>query len=54
MIYIPETSANYVIGGVDGWVNELATIAMFRNGAWTEAGQFNRAREVSFCSFCSF
>ena len=51
MIYVPATSAYYVIGGFDG--NNLATIAMFKNGAWSEAGQLNTARHVSFCSVVS-
>ena len=50
MVYVPATSAYYVIGGYDG--SELKTIAMFKNGAWSEAGQLNTARSVSFNSFC--
>ena len=49
MVYIPATSAYYVIGGYDG--TRLKTIGMFKNGAWSEAGQLNTARQVSFCSF---
>ena len=49
MVYIPQASAYYVIGGHDG--SNLNTIAKFKNGAWNEAGQFNTAREVSFF-FC--
>ena len=49
MVYIPATSAYYVIGGNDG--GDLSTIGMFKNGAWSEAGQLNTARSVSFCSF---
>ena len=52
MVYVPETTAYYVIGGIGDWA-ELATIAMFKNGAWSEAGQLNTARYVSFCSFFS-
>ena len=50
MVYVPVTSAYYVIGGVNGdsW---LTRIAMFKNGAWSEAGQLNTARDVSFRSF---
>ena len=50
MVYVPATSAYYVIGGYDG--GDLSTIGMFKNGAWTEVGQLNTARQVSF--FCSF
>ena len=49
MVYVPATSAYYVIGGYDG--GDLPTIGMFKNGAWSEAGQLNTARRVSFCSF---
>ena len=49
MVYIPATSAYYVIGGNDG--GDLSTIGMFKNGAWSEAGQLNTARQVSFFSF---
>ena len=48
IIYLPERTAYYVIGGTDGTF--LATIAMFKNGAWSEAGHLNTARTVSFCS----
>ena len=53
MVYIPATSAYYVIGGYDGW-EDLATIAKFKYGAWTEAGQLNTARSVSFSLFFVF
>ena len=51
MVYIPATSAYYVIGGQYDY-NKLPTIGMFKNAAWSEAGQLNEARAVSFCSFC--
>ena len=52
MVYVPQLSAYYVIGGTDGW-NRLARIAMLRNGAWQDAGQLNTARDVSCCwLFC--
>ena len=51
MVYIPSTSAYFVIGGYDGDEN-LAAIGMFKNGAWNEAGRLNTAHKVSFCSFC--
>ena len=47
MVYIPATSAYYVIGGSD-YLQYLATIGMFKNGAWSKAGQLNTARPVSF------
>ena len=50
MVYVPATSAYYVIGGLGDW-EHLATIAKFKNGAWSEAGQLNTARSVSFYSF---
>ena len=50
MVYIPATSAYYVIGGYDGVY--LSTIGMFKNGAWSEAGQLKTARSVSFYSYC--
>ena len=47
MVYIPQTSAYYVIGGYDG-SDRISTIAMLKNGAWSEAGHLNTARTVSF------
>ena len=53
MVYAPATSAYYVIGGnIGNWSTTLLTIAMFKNGAWSEAGQLNTARDVSFYSYC--
>ena len=52
MVYVPALSAYYVIGGYSGGF--LSTIAMFKNGAWSEAGQLNTAREVSFLLFFVF
>ena len=49
MVYVPATSAYYVIGGYDG--GSLSQIAKFKNGAWSRAGQLNTARSVSFYSF---
>ena len=58
MLYIEELSAFFIIGGyVTGSVlsgDYLATIAKFANGVWSSAGQLNRMRYVSFCSFCFF
>ena len=50
MVYIGVKSAYYVIGGQDD-TNSQATIAMFKNGVWSQAGQLNTARYVSF-SLC--
>ena len=50
MVYVPATSAYYVVGGFSG--RFLSKIGMFKNGAWSEAGQLNTARSVSFNSFC--
>ena len=52
MVYVPATSAYYVIGGVKNDWDQLSTIGMFKNGAWSEVGQLNAARYVSFCLFC--
>ena len=49
MVYIAAKSAYYVIGGYSS--GYLSTIAMFKNGAWSQAGQLNRGRRVSF-SLC--
>ena len=43
MVYVPATSAYYVVGGWDG-IDRVSTIAMFNIGAWSEAGQLNTAR----------
>ena len=59
MVFVPETSAYYVIGGFDegwgiggNWIRrDQARIGMFKNGAWSEAGQLKTARYVSFRSF---
>ena len=47
MLYIPEISSYLVIGGYSGDVN-LAKIAQFKNGAWSDAGNLNSPRHVSF------
>lgn len=49
MVYIPQISAYVVIGGFDGF--HLSTIAMFKKGVWSEAGQLHMARYVSLFSF---
>ena len=52
LIYVPATSAYYVIGGSGGGAR--STIGKFKNGAWSEAGQLNAPRYVSFYSFFIF
>ena len=46
MVYIPNILSYVVIGGHDG--KALSQIGMFTNGTWSDAGQMNRARAVSF------
>ena len=50
MVYIPELPAYIVIGGYDGR-NRISNIGKFQNGAWSDVGQLNKARSVSFRSF---
>ena len=52
MVYVPATSAYYVIGGYSGGF--LSTIGMFKNGAWYDAGRLNTGRSVSFSLFFVF
>ena len=52
MVYIPATSAYYVIGRVNEKRQDLSKIGMFKNGAWSEAGQLKTTRHVSFYSYC--
>ena len=47
MVYIAAKSAFYVIGGQNDENYDQATIAMFKNGAWSQAGQLKTARYVS-------
>ena len=57
MVYTPATLAYYVIGGLtssDSGEIKLKQIAMFKNGVWTDAGQLNTGRRVSFCSYFIF
>lgn len=49
MVYIPELPAYIVIGGYGGQ-NRLSNIGKFQNGAWSDVGQLNKARSVSFRS----
>ena len=48
MLFIPEMAAYIVIGGENSDFYDLATIGMFRNGDWSQAGQLNTARTVNF------
>ena len=48
MLFIPKMTAYIVIGGQDSDFYDLATIGMFRNGDWSQAGQLNTARSVIF------
>ena len=48
MLFISELTAYIVIGGFDGYDANLATIAQFQNDVWTNVGQLNTARTVSF------
>ena len=54
MVFIPETSVYLVIGGRcgDGVSNDvnLARITMLKDGVWSDAGQLNSGRAVSFNS----
>ena len=52
MLFISELSSFVVIGGYDG-VDYMATIAKFKKGKWSDAGQMKTARSVNYCSFCS-
>ena len=58
MVYVPAKLAYYVIGGATslepGTEIKLKQIAMFKNGVWTDAGQLNTGRRVSFCSYFMF
>ena len=56
MAYVPDTSAYYVIGGLDSndLFHDLATIGMLKNDVWSDAGQLKVARHVSLCYLCSF
>ena len=51
MVYIAAKAAYYVIGGRNDHNNSQATIAMFKDGAWSQASQLNTARYVSY-SLC--
>lgn len=44
MIFIDQLSSYFVIGGS----NALTTIAKFHNGAWSNAGRLNAARDVYY------
>ena len=50
MMFIPETSSYLVIGGFAG-DSQLAQIARLKDGTWTNAGQLNSVRMVSYLIF---
>ena len=52
MMFIPETSSYLVIGGFAG-DSQLAQIARLKDGTWTNAGQLDSGRMVSFLIFRS-
>ena len=49
MLYIPEMSSYFVIGGYSR--GTVSTFAKFKDGAWSEVGKLTTDRYVSFCSF---
>ena len=51
MLYIRDLSAYFVIGGNGNNKKGLRTIAEFKNGVWSEAGQLLTTHNVSFNSF---
>ena len=53
MLFIGELSAYFVIGGYDTNFS-VATIAKFKNGAWSHAGRLNSARQVLYFSLLFF
>ena len=50
MVYIPDILSYVVIGGNDGDIY-LSQIGMLTNGTWSDAGQLNSVRAVSFRLF---
>ena len=46
MVYISETQSYLVIGGYSA--SYLSQIAKFKDGVWSDAGQLNSGRRVSF------
>ena len=49
MVYVSEMLSYFVIGGHDSNMNSMRQIAMYKDGAWSEAGQLNSCeRSVSF------
>ena len=57
--FIPEMSAYILIGGSEGFEGNyehypVSTIAMFHDGVWSNLGQLNTARAVSYCLFYVF
>ena len=55
MVFIPETSSYYVIGGQYKGAGEesgpASQIGKFTNGFWSDAGQLKSVRIVSFRKF---
>ena len=56
MVFIPETSSYYVVGGEDGVAFQgagyLSQIGKFKDAAWSDGGRLNVPRSVS--SYDSF
>ena len=50
MVFIDNISSYVVIGGHDN-LNYLSQIGMLTNGTWSDAGQLNSVRAVSFRLF---
>ena len=48
MIHIDHLSSYFVVAGQKGDKKLLTRIAMFKEGAWSDAGHVNAARSVSF------
>ena len=49
MLYIPEMSSYFVIGGYSR--GTVSTVAKFKDGTWSDAGNLNKARYVGFAHF---
>ena len=50
MVFIPETSSYYVIGG-EKCPDSFSQIGKFTDGAWSDAGHLKVKRQVSFRVF---
>ena len=51
ILYIPEMSSYLLIGGAIGSGQMSSQIAKFKEGVWSDAGQLNTSRAVSFVEF---